>query len=94
MRADEDEAVLDDREDPDPNDMDNSDDPPVVDCPYCGEPTSEEAERCPHCENYISAEDSPRRTKWWVLATAILLLIATMMWLWISGSTNPRPLIP
>lgn len=94
MHTDEDEADFNNREDPDPDDMDDSDDPEVVDCPYCGQPISEEAERCPFCENYISAEDSPRKTKWWILGGAILLVIATLMWLWISGSTNPRPLIP
>ena len=26
----------------------------TVPCPYCGAAIHEEAERCPHCENYIS----------------------------------------
>ncbi len=94
MHADQDEADLDDGEDPNPDDVDDSDDPELVDCPHCGERISEEAEQCPYCDSYISAEDSPRRTKWWILAGAVLLVIATLMWLWILGSTNPRPLNP
>lgn len=94
MRADEEEAELVDRDDPDPEDMDDSDDPEVVDCPYCGESISEEAEQCPHCSNYISVEDSPLRTKLWIITGAILLVIATLMWLWTIGSTNPHPINP
>ena len=46
------------------NDEDSFDDAleddPTVPCPYCNRAIHEDAPRCPYCENYISAEDSPR----------------------------------
>ena len=35
------------------------DDEPTIECPYCGREIHEDAQRCPHCERYISDEDAP-----------------------------------
>lgn len=57
--------------------MSDDDDIPTVPCPYCREEISEEAERCPHCGNYISAEDAPPqpRSKFVVVMMIVTLLI-------------------
>jgi predicted nucleic acid-binding Zn ribbon protein len=53
-------------------------------CPYCGEEIHEDAQRCPYCENYISAEDAPQQRKpWWIVAGVLLCLV--LVYLWIVG---------
>ena len=52
-------------------------------CPYCGKPVYEGAERCPHCENYITAEDGRGRPRpWWFVVGMILALAVALMWAW------------
>lgn len=47
---------------------DDADEPATVECPHCQREVYEDAERCPHCEHYLSAEDRPPRAKpWWIL---------------------------
>jgi hypothetical protein len=55
----------------------HDDDIPTVPCLYCREEILEDAERCPHCENYISAEDAPPepRSKFLVIVMIFALLI-------------------
>ncbi|GIW97690.1 MAG: hypothetical protein KatS3mg111_1023 [Pirellulaceae bacterium] len=55
-----------------------------VPCPICLEPVYEEAQRCPHCDNYIVASDSlaSRRPMWFYLAFVLAGLVVT---LWIVG---------
>ncbi len=49
-------------------DVSDDEDEPTIPCPYCRRPIHEEAERCPHCEQYISQEDAPSSRKpWWLL---------------------------
>lgn len=58
------------------------DEEPTVPCPYCRREILEEAERCPSCENYISAEDAPPAIKpLWIVVAAILCLIAACWWI-------------
>ena len=38
---------------------DGDDDAETVPCPHCGAEVYEDAERCPRCERYLSAEDRP-----------------------------------
>ena len=55
------------------------DGPPGVPCPYCREEIAEDAERCPHCGNYLSKEDAPpgeRKGGVWVLLMVLALLAA------------------
>jgi hypothetical protein len=52
------------------DDFDSSDDidDATIPCPYCRRPIHEEAERCPHCEQYVSQEDATASRKpWWLL---------------------------
>lgn len=79
MPYEEDEDELEDREDPEPDEGDEDDDG-TVPCPYCGAAVYEDAERCPHCENYISREDAPSRVPLWVKLTALVCLVAAVLW--------------
>jgi hypothetical protein len=55
----------------------------MVPCPYCRKLVYEEAERCPHCESYISREDAPlRRAPWFALGILLCLGIVVA---WIVG---------
>jgi uncharacterized Zn-finger protein len=52
----------------------------LIDCPYCGEEIHEYAERCPHCEKYISQEDAPSANKsWWIVLGVVLALLAVYL---------------
>jgi len=76
--ADEDD--LDDRESPDPADVDDSDSVDLDTCPYCGRPVYEQAEVCPHCNNFISREDSlPSRKPLWIIAGVIVTLVVIVV---------------
>jgi hypothetical protein len=52
----------------------------TVPCPYCRRPVYEDAERCPHCENYLSEEDAPRRPPLWVVVGVVVCLAVVLMW--------------
>ena len=75
----------DDREDPDWPDED--DEETTVPCPYCGREIYDEVLQCPHCENYLSAEDSPPAQKpWWLILGAVAGLYAVYRWIvWYNG---------
>src|SRR5438445_5197050 len=49
---------------------------PTVPCPYCRRLIPEDAPRCPYCENYVSAEDTPptARKPCWIIIGALLVL--------------------
>jgi hypothetical protein len=56
----------------------------VIDCPYCGESIYHQAERCPHCERYVSPlEDPPARRQrpWWILIGALICLLIVVGWI-------------
>lgn len=57
----------------------------TVPCPYCRQPIHEDAVRCPHCENYISAVDAPRFTfrPWWIILGVVLCL--AIVYVWVTG---------
>jgi hypothetical protein len=59
---------------------DDDDDLETVPCPYCGKEVYEEAERCPHCEQYISREDAPARKPLWIVAGALVCLVLAVGW--------------
>jgi hypothetical protein len=52
----------------------------TVPCPYCRRPVYEDAERCPHCEHYLSAEDAPARPPWWLLLGVLVCLLIAVGW--------------
>jgi predicted amidophosphoribosyltransferase len=60
----------------------HDDEIPTVPCPYCKAEILEDAERCPRCENYLSAEDAPAGSSkplwiWVLLIVATLLMVAS-----------------
>jgi hypothetical protein len=41
----------------------------------------EDTEWCPHCENYLSAEDAPpARKPWWIIIGAAACLLVVYFW--------------
>lgn len=56
----------------------------TVACPYCRRQILEDADRCPYCENYISADDRPAAPKSnvWVVLMVLALLAAAF---WVFG---------
>jgi predicted nucleic acid-binding Zn ribbon protein len=76
---DEDESEL-----PDPGDRDDEDDD-VADtepCPFCGKSVFEQSEQCPHCGNFISGQESSKRSSPWIVVAAIICLIVIIfVWL-------------
>jgi hypothetical protein len=62
------------------DEYDDADGDDTVPCPYCGAAVHEEAERCPHCENYISREDAPSSVPLWVKLTALVCLAVALGW--------------
>jgi predicted nucleic acid-binding Zn ribbon protein len=77
------DADVSDRDAPLEADVDDSDDDHEGDnsaaCPYCGKPVYDGTEICPHCRNFISFEDAPRRHPWWIWV-GVLLALAGMLW--------------
>jgi hypothetical protein len=61
-------------------DSDGADSDDLAECPYCREPIYDDAERCPHCEHYLSREDAPRHTPVWILVCGVLALGAALSW--------------
>jgi hypothetical protein len=59
---------------------DEEEDDTTMPCPYCKEPVYEDAERCPHCENYLSLEDAPSHHPWWLVLGVIVCLIIALGW--------------
>ena len=69
-------------EDHEGDDEEDGDD--TVPCPYCHQPVHEDAEWCPHCESYISAEDAPpARKPWWIIVGALACL--AVVYVWVTG---------
>src|SRR2546421_8682091 len=90
MEDDDEDAGADpdveDREAPEVADVDDGDDPETVPCPYCRRPIWEEAELCPHCKNYLSREDAPRRYPWWLIAGVAACLAIVLLWVLTRGT--------
>lgn len=72
----------DDREFPDPSDMDDHDEPDLIPCPNCRRMINEDADWCHHCKEYVE-HAAPSRSKFRVLVVgAILATMAagTVVW--------------
>jgi uncharacterized paraquat-inducible protein A len=71
----------DDFEPDEPEDEDDDDE--TIPCPHCGQPVYEDAERCPHCERYLSQEDAPAgRKPVWIIIGAVAVM--TVVYIWIT----------
>ena len=84
----DDEAELDEREDPDPADMDSDDDEePAEPCPFCKRAIHEDAEVCPYCRNFVRGEDAPpgRRPAWLVAGVVVCLVLVVLTWMLTHG---------
>lgn len=58
------------------------DDESTIPCPHCGRQVYEDSERCPYCENYLSAEDAPPAAKpVWIIVATVLCLAAILTWI-------------
>src|SRR3954449_11451593 len=66
-----------DPEGPDPSDFDDDDQPDLLPCPYCRKLIDEDTPRCPHCGQWISAEDAPSQVSWIVVLIIAALILAT-----------------
>lgn len=57
---------------------------PTVPCPFCREAIAEDSDRCPHCGNWLSKEDSPTtpKTSFWV-TMMVLAVLAVLMMVWL-----------
>jgi hypothetical protein len=53
----------------------------TVPCPSCRQPVYEEAQRCPHCGNYISEEDAPGRLPGWMILGVLVCLGVVVGWI-------------
>ncbi len=63
------------------DDGDPDDEEPTVPCPYCRREIHEDAERCPHCGQYISSADAPAAAKpWWVMIGVAVCLYLVYRW--------------
>lgn len=62
-----------------PDGVYHDDEPVMVSCPYCRESVYEEAQYCPRCENYISAEGPPDRKPTWIWVCLILATLSAIL---------------
>lgn len=76
----DDDASLTEDEDPDETEIDDSNQPELVQCPYCHKSINEDAERCHHCGSYTSLEDASRRIPLWMTVGLLLLGLVLLIW--------------
>ena len=73
---------LDDREYPDPDHADEPEPVHTAPCPFCREPVYDDAERCPHCHNYLFYEGAPPSQKpWWLVGGVTACLLVVLYWI-------------
>jgi hypothetical protein len=72
-----------DRELPDPSDMDDHDEPDLLPCPNCRRMINEDADWCHHCKQYVEHETAAR-SRWRVIVVGAILAVmfaGTLAWL-------------
>jgi predicted nucleic acid-binding Zn ribbon protein len=83
---DDDEEDLDDSEAPDDADLDDADAADETPCPLCGKVIYEQAQRCPHCGSFVSAEHlRNRKPLWFVVGLIVCLIVVLLIWLLREG---------
>jgi predicted nucleic acid-binding Zn ribbon protein len=93
MRDEDNEADLDEREEPDETDL-RTDDPTSVDlepCPYCGKMVHEMADVCPYCRSFISIEEAPSQRPIWLILGVVLCLLVVLMWVLMQNVAGRMP---
>ena len=77
------EQENDDRELPDPSDMDDHDEPDLVPCPNCRRMINEDADWCHHCKQYVVQEASTGSKLRLIVVGVILatMVLGTVVWL-------------
>jgi uncharacterized paraquat-inducible protein A len=75
-QPDDDLEDLDDRELPDPSDMDQDDYTVMSRCPHCKKMIDEQSEICPRCGYFITTEQPARSYSLWII---LLIALATLM---------------
>ena len=82
--ADEDlgEDDLDNRDLPDPSDMDQDDYTVMSRCPYCKKMIDEQSEVCPKCGHFISTEDTRKPFPLWVVVVVVLAALTMILNWW------------
>src|SRR4051812_45715115 len=79
--VDDDAADPDDPEAPDATDRDDGDEPACIRCPNCRRMIVEDAERCPHCGEYVEDEKVNRGGRpVWVWVGIILAILVAVIW--------------
>ena len=77
------EQENDDRELPDPSDMDDHDEPDLIPCPNCRRMINEDADWCHHCKQYVEQETSTGSKLRLIVVGVILatMVLGTVVWL-------------
>jgi len=73
----------DDRDLPDPSDMDDHDEPDLIPCPNCRRMINEDAEWCHHCKHDVVHEVTETRSKLRVIVVGAILVtmaLGTLAW--------------
>ncbi len=72
----------DDRELPDPSDMDDHDEPDLIPCPNCRRMINEDADWCHHCKQYV-VNETGSGGKFKVIVVVVILatmVLGTLVW--------------
>ena len=68
-----------DPEGPNASEMDYSDEPDLEVCPNCRKMISEEAEKCPHCGEWVNPGQAPMSIKAWIVIGAIVVMLIALL---------------
>jgi hypothetical protein len=75
MRDKDDEFDLDESDE-----LDDDEAPALMPCPHCLGTITEETQRCPHCGDYLSEDEIPRRPPWWIVMGVMACLLVVLRW--------------
>ena len=84
-RPPDDQDMLDERELPDPSDMDQDDCMVLSRCPYCKKMIAEDSEVCPKCGSFVNVEDSTEPGRfpiWFVVGLVLAMVVIAFVWIW------------